>query len=399
MKKTLIICCVGIGLVIGLVVAGEAFKRNIDPYAKAKTLPTNRTFGISEVRKQMTVEELRIDQKVRSGRLVLPDGRPVTTYQYQKKNNLLIGGASPVSKISISKVDLKNSGREVQVLFLNEKKETFAPLAKDIGAWKVKGNDFQAIGNRLADVANNKKQLAVSLIVDKSGSMRAFMPKVKEAAKHFLSAVPAGTQCSIVSFNQLTTVHAGVEFHYVDRLGKYFDDRVRDVAPEHKRTDFVALYPEAIIERKDQGNVEKLKDVFKAGNWGVDCSQGGPYVDQIGEASGGTALFQPLSLALRTAQVGQTIPEFKGINHIIVLISDGGASYGWQKLKDEVVRLKEATQTKVFLYWIGRAERSAIAGIPDFEMVDQKETQTALKAYLDNIRVFLDGHQILILNQ
>ncbi|WP_309372212.1 hypothetical protein [Nitrosomonas sp.] len=355
----------------------------------AQTLPEDRTFHLSETRGQMTNEEIAIDQRVRLGQLRLPDGRPVTVYHFDPVTGVLIGGVSPISTIFIHEV---KPGQEAVVLFLKND-EAFQPKRQDFGVWD---RQFQWISHAYADASHRTRQLHVTLEIDRSGSMASSMPKVKVLAKKFLERLPF-SKCTIVSFNQLTTVHVGGNYEWVNDNGHTFDERVRDLAPERMKTNFAELYPEAIVNQKEQGNREKLKDYIKAGKWGVPCAQAGPYVDQIPAASGGTNLVSPLLLTLRTAEVSQSVPEAKDLKHVVVVVSDGVATADDNSIK-ELMALKKKTGTTIFAYWSGSgADRSWLQGIIDFEMTSDSQSQVALETYMNSVNTWLDGKQVLIL--
>ena len=388
MKTGLII---GFGLVVWASPAfGFVF---VDPEDGTGTLP-ERKFTIREVRKTMSMEEMRIDERILRGELVLRDGRPVSVYAYDPVHNLIVGAVSPAGKISIHQVSAHESGREALVMFLNDRQEPFRPEAEDFGVWN---RDFERINVTLDEVTKTAKRMHVFLLIDRSGSMKPFMRAVKERAKGFLAALPKGAKCLVASFNRLVTVHAGGNFHWVNYGGQAFDHRVRDLTGEDQPIDFSELYPEAIVHEVDQGNDTKLKEVITAGQWGIDCAQGSAYIDEIGEATGGTALFAPMQFSLRSALVSQDIPEIEAFKHIIVLVTDGGDTASVQGDRDEVIALKEKTGATVFAYWIGNTDRSALAGIVDYELMDQQQTQESLSAYLENIHVFIDGQQVLLL--
>ena len=253
---------IGLGLMMGtILMSGFVF---VEPDDGTGTLP-ERTFSIREVRKTMSMEEMRLDQRILRGELVLRDGRSVTAYAYDAVNNIIVGAVGPVTKISINQVSARDPGREALVMFLNDKQESVRPEAGDFGVWN---KNFERIGVTLAKVTTTADRMQVFILIDRSGSMKPFMRTVKQRGKEFLAELPAGAKCLVASFNRLVTVHAGGNFQWVNYEGQTFDHRVRDVAAERDRTNFAELYPEALVQAEDQGNDTKLKKVIKAGKMG-----------------------------------------------------------------------------------------------------------------------------------
>lgn len=383
-------------LVTGLACASSAFGDFlfVDPYLESRTLPENRTFYLSEVKRDMTEEEMAIDERVQRGELVLPDGRVVTSYRYVAKENLIVGGVLPITQVTINQVTEHQPGRESLVMFLNAKSESFQPNIEDIGVWN---KDFQRIGVQYGAHTDHAQRMHITVLIDRSQSMSPFMHQVKEAAKHFIKNIPHGSKCVVASFNQLVTTHGGGKLGWVNYGGYEVKGTVRDLAAEGQQTDFKARFPEAVLTTGEIGNDALLKKAIQEDTWGIDCDQSHTFVDGIPEAEGSTNLFFPLQLGLQAGVVSQTVPHVAKMKHIILVITDGGANT--QVGKEEVERLHRETGATIFVYWLGNTSPEALSNIADYQLVDHGQSQAALASYLANINVWMTGQQILLLDE
>jgi len=364
-----------------------------DPDQGIATLPENRTFSIREVRKQMTIEELRLDERIMRGELVLHDGRVVLSYAFSREANVIVGVADQSIRVRIEHILPVNPGREVQTLFLNDQQETVTPPAEDIGVWT---KDFERIGHRVAEKSETATRVHVALSIDKSGSMKPFMDQVKAAGTEFLSHLPRGAKCTVSSFNRLVQTHVGGNLGWVNYDGIFLKG-VQDMAPESaKPVNFAKQYPDAVT-KYEIGKDDQLRELIKTGNWGVDCAKAGASINGI-QASGGTDVYLPLLLNLRAAKLSQSVPGIERYKHIVVLITDGGHSKDGGLRREDILTLKEEVNSTIFLYLAGNTDSTALEGIGDYELRTTGEVGGLLTDYLSNIQVFIQGQTTLRLD-
>jgi len=106
------------------------------------------------------------------------------------------------------------------VLFYNEQNEVIAPNKKDIRVFSL---DSKALKFEYQPTSTPASVgMDVSILIDKSGSMKGHMPVVMAATRGFMANLPDFTRCHVLTFSdnieRLTSKSAKNASNYPDSL-------------------------------------------------------------------------------------------------------------------------------------------------------------------------------------
>ena len=106
------------------------------------------------------------------------------------------------------------------MLFYNEQNEVIAPNKKDIRVFSL---DSKALKFEYQPTSTPASVgMDVSILIDKSGSMKGHMPVVMAATRGFMANLPDFTRCHVLTFSdnieRLTSKSAKNASNYPDSL-------------------------------------------------------------------------------------------------------------------------------------------------------------------------------------
>ena len=196
------LCCAGLISILGSgisapALAGSGLPDHFQlhtPEAQMQTLGTIQ-FRFHQALRNASISDIRIHE----AGLTLPDGRPVTAYDFGKAANVVIGAGGPVSEVAITSIAAVPGGQEILASF-HSNMSPHTPLPQHLGVWDL--TTFQPLSWQLRPVSTGgHNTIGAWVLSDISGSMEDVLETVKQSAATFLEAMPSYVECSLMAFN------------------------------------------------------------------------------------------------------------------------------------------------------------------------------------------------------
>jgi len=208
----------------------------------------------------------------------------------------------------------------------------YAPIPAERLIWARP--DGSPVCHTLQSVRDMAPQIAVTLLLDRSGSMQNVADDVLETTRHFLSLLPDQATCTVASFAE----------------------------------DMTAYTPQ---DGEPCGAVT-LPDTLPTG--------------------GATDIYQPLS----DAYLSYANPDLDGWQKMVVVITDGVITAGaWQAdVLHSQVRADNG-ETRTLVYWLGQHDAKHLQGLADYFIQDRGEVRASLTRVLDTLGDAYGTQQVL----
>ena len=298
-----------------------------------------RTLGRPEIVFDLSAgNDSLLDLRIRRSGLTLASGKPFTAFAGHREEDLVVLAGGNVASVSIAGVRTHGSKREALVLFRRADGSIVAPAPEEVAVFNTafRKLDFSYQWMAVPDGT----PLPVSVLLDVSGSMAGHLDEVVDATRRFLAVLPPFARCRVMVFNETVT---------------------------------------------------ELTDAQRA----VPCAQAAASLARVPPAAGNTALFEALRVSFEKNQSARYSWE-TGMPNITLVITDGIDSV--RGAKDARVLLggqKTAHDAKLFVFWAGNADPSALAPVADLQVTAGADLKGELERFFRSLGLSLSGLQLL----
>lgn len=266
----------------------------------------------------------------------MPDKRPFSAFGIHKKAGIIVIGGGEITHISIASIKDTQGQQNAQVLFYGNDNEVISPNPIDIAVFDTKLNPLEFSYTPLQTPGS--LEIPVSIALDNSGSMDRYMSTVIKATQEFMNKLPVFTRCNVFTFA---------------------DD------------------------------IQYLTPVFL--NQKTTCPASSYLLNKHIKADGMTALYK----AINTGFTSMHSSDKQDFPNITVVVTDGVNTVNHGVTLADLKVSKPKLNSKLFVFWVGKVEKSYLQGLADMELVSTQNLEQELESFFHSLGVSLSGLQTL----